>query len=151
MKKLLPATLLFFGLTTIFVLTTSLAFADTWKKPACASGDGDLEKRSNSNHWRCKKHTNTTYRYKAKGTSPRQGRCNSIAGIGYHWAKRSGIWKCCGTSPLGETCKAFTGNVTGIQVGSCPKGFDKQNTGDGNKVCRRSQKSYTIKNPIWVN
>ena len=82
MKKLLTATLLFFGLTTIFVLTTSLAFADTWKKPACTSGDGALEKRSNKNEWRCKKHTDTSYVYRAKGTSSSKGRCNSISGIG---------------------------------------------------------------------
>ncbi len=49
MKKLLTVTLLIFGLSMIFVLTTSPAFADTWKRPACASGDASLDKRSNKN------------------------------------------------------------------------------------------------------
>lgn len=132
-------------LCTAFVLPSSQASAGTYKKPACSSGKS-LQKQSGQNKWRCKKLAGFTRSYRSKGTTRRSGQCKSILGVGYHWAKRGGKWKCCGTSPLGETCKNFTTNV-----GSCPAHYAKKNTGDGNKVCYRGIPRYSYSTPIWVD
>jgi hypothetical protein len=133
------------GLCTAFALPASQALADTWKKPACASGN-TLEKRSGKNEWRCKKFSQNRYVYRPKGTSTATGRCLSVLGIGYFWAKRGGVWKCCGTSPAGETCKNFNSNV-----GRCPSTYSKRDTGNGAQVCRKRITVFNYSDPIWVD
>ena len=105
-----------------------------------------MEKRSGKQEWRCRKENGTKYIYRSKGTSSGKGRCLAVAGIGYGWAMRNGRWQCCSNTPLGEACKLFT-----TVVGSCPTGYKKRNTGNGNRVCRRKITQYKYSAPIWKN
>ena len=132
-------------LVIALVMVSPMAWAG-WQKPACASGDGALKKKSNSYQWRCRKKTGTHYVYRKKGTTSSRGQCLSVGGLGYHWAKRDNKWKCCGTSPVGETCASFTSNA-----GKCPSGYSKRNTSNGDRVCRKSVNDYQYNNPIFVN